>query len=284
MKKKILLPTDFSKNAWNAISYAIELYKNEECDFFVLNTYNVSGYALDSVMVPEPGDRAYEQAKEESENGLAKILEKLSFRDDYPNHKFYMISQFNTLLDAIKDVVEKKDIEMIVMGTKGASNARDVIYGSNTVLIMEKVRNCPILTIPENTIFIAPKEIVFPTSYRTHYKRRELQYLIEIAQISNAAIRVLHISKGDEALDESQQNNKGLLEEYFDGLTYSFHTLHSGDVQTALSCFVESRDSDMITFINKKHSFFGSIFSKPMVKELGYHSKVPVLALHDLRN
>lgn len=283
MKKKILLPTDFSKNAWNAITYALELYKNETCDFYVLNVFNAAGYALESMMVPEPGERLYDEAKMKSEQGLSKTLERLSFRDEYPNHKFFMLSQFNNMLGAIKDTVEKLDIEMIVMGTKGTTNANDLIYGSNTVLVMEKLRNCPVMAIPAEANYKEPKEIVFPTDYKTNFKRRELQYLIEIAKITNAAIRILHVSN-DDHLNEEQENNKNLLIEYFDGLVFTFHTLHNVDVKGGLSSFVESRESDMVTFINRKHSFFGSIFSKPMVKSLGHHSKVPVLALHDLKN
>ncbi|WP_299315885.1 universal stress protein [uncultured Aquimarina sp.] len=283
MKKKILLPTDFSKNAWNAISYAIELYKNEECDFYLLNVFNATGYALESMMIPEPGERVYEESKEKSEKGLSKILERISFRDQYPNHKFFMISQFNSLLGGIKDLIDKQDIEMVIMGTKGTTNASDVIYGSNTVLVMEKVRNCPVMAIPEDVVYTEPKEIVFPTDYEAHFKRRELQYLIEIAKISNAAVRFLHISN-EEILSDQQKSNQKLLKEYFETIPHTFHTLSNVDVKGGLSAFVESRNSDMITFINRKHSFFGSIFSRPMVKDLGYHSKVPVLALHDIKN
>ncbi|MFD2564342.1 universal stress protein [Aquimarina rubra] len=283
MKKKILLPTDFSKNAWNAISYAIELYKNEECDFYILNVFNATGYALESMMIPEPGEKTYDEAKERSEKGLAKILERLSFRDDYPHHKFFMISQFNSLLEGIKDLVDKQDIEMVIMGTKGTTNASDIVYGSNTILIMEKVRNCPVMAIPADASYKQPKEIVFPTDYKTQIKRRELQYLIEIAKISHAAVRFLYISN-DDALSEEQKNNQKLLKEYFEDIPHTFHILHNVDVKGGLSSFVESRNSDMITFINRKHSFFGSIFSRPMVKDLGYHSKVPVLALHDIKN
>jgi len=75
MKKKILLPTDFSKNAWTAISYAIELYKNDECDFYLLNTFQVSGYVIESMMVPEPGEKLYDIAKEKSEKGLGRVSE-----------------------------------------------------------------------------------------------------------------------------------------------------------------------------------------------------------------
>ncbi|MBQ0734782.1 universal stress protein [Aquimarina celericrescens] len=283
MKKKILLPTDFSKNAWNAIEYAIELYKNETCDFYILNAFNATGYALESMMVPEPGEKLFEEAKEKSEQGLSKILERLSFKDEYPNHKFYMVSQFNSLLEAIKDVVDKQDIQLIIMGTKGSTDAIDVVFGSNTVLVMEKSRSCPVMAIPEDAVYKDLQEIVFPTDYKLNFKQRELQDIIEVAKISDASIRILHASDGD-ALDEDQENNKKLLQEYFEGLKYSFHTLYNLDASSAVRCFVESRESDMIAFFNRKHSFFGSIFSRPMIKSLGRYAKVPVLALHDLRN
>jgi len=56
------------------------------------------------------------------------------------------------------------------------------------------------------------------------------------------------------------------------------------EVGEAVRHFVEERKSGMIAFINKKHTFFGSIFSRPLVKQLGLHARVPVLAMHDLRN
>lgn len=283
MKKKILLPTDFSNNAWNAIQYATELYKHETCDFYILNAFNASGYALESMMVPEPGEKLYEEAKEKSEQGLSKILERLSFRDDYPHHNFFMVSQFNSLLEAIKDIVDKQDIGMIIMGTKGKTDSRDVIFGSNTVMVMEKSRNCPVMAVPDSASYTELKEIVFPTDYKMNFKRRELQNLIEVAKMSNASVRVLYASNGD-PLDEAQESNKKLLEEYFEELVYTSHTLYNLDAPSAVRCFVESRDSDMIAFFNRKHSFFGSVFSRPMVKSLGRYAKVPVLALHDLRN
>ncbi len=283
MKKKILLPTDFSKNAWTAISYAIELYKNDDCDFYLLNTFQVSGYALESMLIPEPGEKMYDEAKKKSEEGLAKTLERLSFRDNYPHHHFYAVSRFGGLLESIKDLVEQRDIEIIIMGTKGTTNARDRIYGSNAVLVMEKVRNCPVMMIPDGKLYEQPKEIVFPTDYKTNFKRRELQYLIDIAVSNKAEIKVLYVTQ-DDHLTEKQRNNQDLLKEYFEGVPHTFHTLHNVEVSTGLSCFVESRDSDMITFVNHKHSFFGSVFSRPLVKDIGHHSKVPVLALHDLNN
>ena len=169
------------------------------------------------------------------------------------------------------------------MGTQGATNAVEKFLGSNTVMVMDNVRYCPVMAIPSEVNFTKPKEIVFPTSYNTHYKRRELKQLIDITTITNAAIRILHIENETEKnLTETQNNNKELLKEYFEGLNYSFHVIYQVELEVALDCFVQSRNSDMIAFVNKKHGFLDSIFTSHLVQELGYKSTVPVLTMHDL--
>ncbi|PKA84489.1 nucleotide-binding universal stress UspA family protein [Ulvibacter sp. MAR_2010_11] len=283
MKKKIVLPTDFSKNAWNALRYSSELYKNEDVDFYLLNAFSVNNFVLDNMMVPEPGEKWYEEAKLRSELGLKKILKQIEILDVPSNHTYFIKSVFSTPLEAVISFVEEKDIDMVISSSKGETDDLDTIMGSNSIDFMEKVRNCPVLMIPKDVSFQEPNEIVFPTSFKTHYKRKELNHLYEIAKITNAPIRILHISKKN-TLTKEQEQRKVLLEECFDGLKYTFHFLHNTEVQTGLNIFTQSRNSGMIAFINKKHSFFGSIFSKPMVKDLGFSAKVPVLALHDLRN
>ncbi|MBF4985252.1 universal stress protein, partial [Nonlabens mediterrranea] len=183
-------------------------------------------------------------------------------------------------LSAIQMAIEKKDIELVIMGTKGASNYENKLFGSNTINVMENLRSSPILGIPLGARLIRIKEIVFPTSFRTHYKRRELVHLVEIAQSQDANICVLHVNDHPE-LSMEQEENKQLLEECLEGASFSLHHIGGTDVNSSVKRFVESRGSDMVSFINRKHSFLDTIFSTPMVKELGMFSKVPLLVLHD---
>lgn len=284
MKRNILLPTDFSKNSWHAINYALELYKHEPCDFYVLNVFSISSNIVESLINMEPGTALYEESKLNSENGLAKVMDMITFRDNkISKHNFIPITRFNNQLEAIKNIVEEKDIEMIVMGTRGETNSRRAVYGSVALSVMEKVRNCPVIVVPEKAKHTLPNEIVFPTSFRTHFKKRELKHLTDVAKTCGATIRILNILK-DNTLDKKQIENKKLLKDALEGTNYEFHSLNHIEVPTAINCFVESRNSDMVAFINKKHVFFSSILSQPLVKEMAYYSKVPILVMHDLRN
>lgn len=283
MRKKILIPTDFSRNAWDAIVYAADLFHRESCDFYLLNVYDYSDYATDNIMVPQLDDQLYETLKNNSEKGLEKLLQRLSLRVQSVDHQYITLSQQNNLIDALREVVEMKGIDLIVMGTKGDTDALNKTFGSHTVMVMEKVRNCPVLAIPPTALYTVVDEIVFPTSFKSHYKKMEMDYLVQLAKITNAAVRIVHIIR-EETLTEEQRNFKELLEECLDGIDFSYHFLESDHINEAVDVFVQSRNSGMIAFINKKHTLFANLFTKPMVKDLGMHARVPVLALHDHPN
>ncbi|WP_299108687.1 universal stress protein [uncultured Tenacibaculum sp.] len=284
MKKKILLLTDFSKTSLNAIMYALELYKTDRCDFFVLNVFKTTYNIIEDIIPPKSGEKGYDIPYQKSTDGLERIAKIIQFKEDEnPYHSFQYITLNKPLLKGVLEIVEEKDIELVIMGTKGVTDSQTSVFGSCAVEIMEKVRNCPVLVVPNEAKQELPKEIVFPTDYKTQYKRKELTYLIDIVRKCNASLKILHATE-EEKLEPNQEEHKKMLREYFDSIHHTFHTLSSATIATALKCFVESRDSDMIAFINRKHAFFGSVFSQPLVKKIGYKLKVPVLVLHDLKN
>ncbi len=183
------------------------------------------------------------------------------------------------MLEAINKLVADKNADLIVMGSKGATDSIDVLLGGNSIKVMEKVRSCPVLMIPTKAKFKTPKEIVFPTGYDLEFNKKEIAHLTQLAKDSKATIRVLYVGDPND-LDDDQKKIKTTLKTYLGDTRHSFHSLEDVDVHTALRCFTQSTKSDMIAFLNKKHGFFETIFRRPMVKELGYHSELPVLALH----
>ena len=127
------------------------------------------------------------------------------------------------------------------------------------------------------------KKAILETYTKEYSAEYQSQALIDIAKKCEAKIAVLHILE-EENLDENQKEKQQMLKEIFEGVNYSFHELGNNSIESAINIFIESRDSDMVAFINKKHTFFGSILRQPLVKEMGFNSKVPILVMHDLRN
>ncbi|WP_116219130.1 universal stress protein [Allomuricauda sp. ARW7G5W] len=282
MDKRVLLPTDYSKNALNAIRYALDLYKNVQCDFYILNAFQASGYTLDSMMVPEPGERLYDMAKEASEAGMERLMGMVKLHPENPKHRFHTISTFNSLVEAIKNEIAKKDIDVIVMGTKGLTESKARIFGTNTVSVMESIKQCPVIAVPSDYMYVPPKEIAFPTDYKTDFKKSEMTQLVEIAKLHGSKINVIHIDKDkDGKLSKQEETHKQLLQDILEGTDYELHFLSAVKVSKGINLFIESTNCDMIAFMNRKHLFFGSILSNPLVKEIGYDPKIPILELND---
>ena len=160
MKKRILVPTDFSKNATNAIAYVVELFKDQQVEFYVLNTYFSLGYSTDNLSIPEPSSDVLQSLKHTSEKKMEGLKVQLKF-----------MCEFGPLVEVIKNTVEKYDIELIAIGSRGETDDENYNFGRSSAEIMEKVRNCPVFMVPANVSFKKPNEIVFPTSFKTHYKR-----------------------------------------------------------------------------------------------------------------
>lgn len=281
MPIRILIPTDFSTNAFNAIEYAMALFKEKTCDFYLLHVYYLPGYSKDNFFSPKPSNSEFNERKAKAKVGIERFKSKMETYEKNDKHEFHYLNEFGSFYDVMHQKVKENDINLIVMGTRGQTDSKTVILGSNAVNVMEKIRKCPTLAIPANIQYSEPNEIVLPTSFRTDYKKKEIKTLTTIAKLANAPIRVLHVQKR-KTMIEARRKNRELLETYLKDSNYTHHTLYNIDLKTAVQSFVQSRESDMIAFVNKKHNFFGSIFTNPMVRELGMHTNVPLLAMHDL--
>jgi nucleotide-binding universal stress UspA family protein len=281
MSKKILLPTDFSINSWDALVYALNLFKEEECTFYLLNAFQLYDFPGDKIIEANPGEAVYEKEKEKSESGLKNLLDEINLRKDITKHHFEIISTYNKVLDAVHKTVKENKIELIIMGTKGENNPENTLYGSNAVNVIEKIQDCPVLVLPANVNYKEKidDEIVFATNFETFYNQDELASLVDIAKRNKAAMRILYIQES-EKLTPVQEKNKGVLSKHFENVVHTFHTLTNIKVAAGIHSFIESRGSGMLVLVNKKHGFFESIFSKSLVKEIGYKPQVPVLVLH----
>lgn len=279
--KNILLPTDFSENSWNAIEYALHFYKKSKCNFYLLHVTRISSLVVeDTPYVPTEAvieDTYTKPAKKK----LKEILKRIS--NQFPNHtkhKFYTLTDYNFFIESIRKHVSEKNIDMIVMGTKGASGLQKYIIGSNTGDVITKVQ-CAVLVVPENAKFTKIKEVAFPTDFALSYDIKTLQPISEILETYNSSLRILHISKKGEELNLDQQKNKELLDDYFNEDEYSFYFLTNNKIEAAIQCFVESRDIDIITMVAKNLNYFQRILFLPRVEEISYHTEVPFLVLHE---
>ncbi|UGU14663.1 universal stress protein [Sinomicrobium kalidii] len=279
--KNILIPTDFSENSWNAIAYALLLFKEFKCSFYLLHVTQPHVYATADVpLVTFPRD-IDQILQTEARKELEKTLARIEGEHRNPNHRFELLSAYDFFIDTMRQEVEDKDIDLIVMGTKGASGLKEMTVGSNTGDVITKVK-CPVLAVPENVAFRPPEEIAFPTDYTLQYSVRVLDTLTFLAEMFQSTIRVLHVIRNEEErLSDAQKRNKELLGDYLRDKKHSFHQLTHKNLSEAVQCFTESRDIDWIAMMAKKLNFSQQILFRPTVAKMSYHTRIPFLVLHE---
>ncbi|SDE48980.1 Nucleotide-binding universal stress protein, UspA family [Pricia antarctica] len=279
--KHILIPTDFSENAWNAITYGLEMFKKTKCTFYLVHVNPIPAYsgAGTSLRSSDPGfrDSLLKQSKLELRQLTDRIHKVIPLN---PKHNFIPLAFYDFFVDAIKREAETRKIDLIIMGTKGATGLKKATIGSNTGDVITKVAH-PLLAVPENAEYTTLKEIAFPTDFQIGYDIKVLDTLIEIATMNKAEIRIMNVSKNGKNLTEEQQKHKDFLDDYLVDIDHSFHSLTELKLETAVQAFIESRDIDMIAMVAKNLNFFQRILFRPDVEKISYYTQVPFLVLHE---
>ena len=279
--KNILLPTDFSVNSWNAIEYALKFFKNCKCHFYLLHVNRVSALVESDDPYLPTQEVIEELYVNPAKKQLHQILKRIS--KEFPNndnHRFYALTEHNFFIESLRKHVQERKIDMIVMGTKGASGLQKFIIGSNAGDVITKVP-CSTLVVPENAKFKGIKEMAFPTDFALTYNIQTLQPISEILENYHAQLSIVHISKRGEDLNEGQKKNKELFEDYFSEDKHNFYFLTNEKLEEAIQCFVQSRKIDMIAMVAKNLNYFQRILFLPTVEEISYHTDVPFLVLHE---
>jgi nucleotide-binding universal stress UspA family protein len=274
--KKIILPTDFSENAYNAVAYALELFKNEECTFYLLNTYTPILYDSE-YMYYTPTISIDEVYKSNSIKGLDRLEKRIKREFSNPKHTLKKISVFNFLTDEINEQVEEKNIDLVVMGTQGATGAKEILFGSQTIHTIKKAK-CPVLAIPSEYEFKPLKNILLPSDLSIGFKENQLKLLRALALENKVDLHILHILEGEE-LSPVQEEGKQELFKYFKDASLHFHLEKGDDIQKGILEFQKNNPVEILCMINNKHSFFENLFFRPVVHKVGFQVKVPFLVI-----
>lgn len=279
--QKIVLPTDFSDNAWNAIFTAIKLYADVKCNFYILHAYEPRMLNMLDQKSQQRLGILYDSMGQYSKQELDKILGYLNKNYNNPNHNFEIISKSETLEEAVKGVLSTEDMDLIVMGTQGATGSKEIFMGSNTVKILKKIKDCPVLVVPSDYNFQKLKTLAFPTDFSRTYKKFELTPLTELAALWKAEVQILYVA--DEfILNDSQELNRKILGERLAGLNYSFQNVKfEGNVSNSIEKYLAENKVDFMAMVRYHHGFWEKVIGEPVVKKIAFHSKVPVLMLSE---
>lgn len=277
--RKIILPTDFSENAYNALRFACQLFKYEKSEIILLNAYAEKIYTDESLLSNELMEELKTITKKKSEKALTEISSKIHDEFCNPRHSIKPIAAFGDLVDEVNNLVNSENADIVVMGTRGATNDRNLGFGSNTLLVLKYVQS-PVLAIPANFKYQEPKKILFPTNFLIPYQKRELKLVGEIARDFKSEIYFLYLSK-HKATSARQKDNLEFLKQQFYNI--KIEELQSEELhkEKAIEECIKNNSIDLLVMVNSRHTYLEDILLTSTIDKVGLHPKVPLLALQN---
>lgn len=276
--KHILVPTDFSASADNALDVAVNLAAESKAEIILMNSYETTGSAITDYMgVNREYDR---QIIEETTTKLNEIKTRVVGTRNVSISTAVYTEAIN---ESINNIIGDKNIDLVVMGTTGASGLKEKIWGSNTASVTQKSKK-PVLVIPEEYKWSAPKKILFATN-RFEDTDDILQPLFDFVHLFKAQTLAAVFSNEDTDIAGTVMEHSRNIHQFEQKLKTKFgETLTaehlSGDsfIQT-LEDYITENQIDIVAMVSHHRSFLDSIFHSSATKKMAYHTQIPLLVI-----
>jgi nucleotide-binding universal stress UspA family protein len=215
--------------------------------------------------------------KETAQRKIKELENNLIKKFNNSNHTFTSIVSFNLLTSQMIEVIKDKAIDFVVMGTKGATGAKEIFIGSNTMDTIKNIK-CPVIAIPSGFKYEKPTEILFPTDFEIQQSNKFLYLIKELCEKKNSRLHFLHVYQ-DIPLEEEQEQTEAFLNVFFKKTNRLFHNTEMPDIIEAIKTFEKTYKINFLIMLYNEHTFFENLIFKPIVNKMVYHTKIPLLVI-----
>ncbi|MCS7037794.1 MAG: universal stress protein [Saprospiraceae bacterium] len=273
--KTILVPTDFSKCAENALQSAFALAERGGAGILVLHVV-FPNEALDNNIYNAFWTEEYLQERQQA---LRRWTERIRLPVRFGQVKTEVMCRVGFPVPSICDVADEVKADLIVMGTIGATGLRGAILGSVAAGVMAQT-TLPVLAIPKHRIFDLTVNAVLATDFKFNISEASLHVLQQVVADIKGKLHILHVVEHPDAPRQSEKEQQ--LSAILHPIPHEFHYLHDRDIVQATVNFIESLDAGLLIAVAHKHSILHRLFFDRTTRRLAHHAHVPLLTLHDV--
>ena len=277
--KQILVPTDFSQNALNAFHFALQVADKLNASITTLHTYVLrfitpSDTDLSALqdMIDHEVDIEFEQYKQETAK-LHQFAEEKGLGHVSITHEL----RKGFIADEIEEVTKSLNIELVVMGTKGASGLKEALLGSNTAAVLERVK-CPVMVVPHKANFSGINKVAYATNCDEH-DEEIIPKVKAFAQLFGAEMRCVHVTFLDEAWDKRKlEEFEELYNKMIETTGSKLDIMESDGVVEGLNQYIDQNEISVIAMHTHKRNLLEKIFLSSYTHRMAYHTHVPLLS------
>lgn len=279
--KKILVPIDFSPNSKNALKVAAEIAHKSGAALEILHVNLASIYSAPlSEYVAVSKYVVDDQQYDESAAGeLEKLKLELFSNPEYAKINITLRVEDGYLHTSVRNVAKDDAVDLVVMGTKGASGLGEFLLGSNTEKVI-RTSPCPVLAVPENTENFGPKVVLLPSTLKND-QAGVFKYLAQWEKMFNFLVKVLYLNNPSSLpTDGSAEARKNRFAEAA-GLqkTDVIMTTESFFEDNTILGAADQCNAEMIVMATHQRQGLSHVLFGSITEDTVNHSHIPVLAV-----
>ncbi|MXN92165.1 universal stress protein [Flavobacterium sp. Sd200] len=270
--KKILVPTDFSEHAEYALKVAAQIARENDGEIFLLHLLELPGEESDAVTagaeVPEIlffMQKAHERFEEVKS---AEYLDGLVVTENV---------SINRAFDGILKVSKENDIDLIVMGSHGASGFHEMFIGSNTEKVV-RVSEVPVLVIKKEEGAFNPEKFVFASNFTSEIKK-PFAKVVDFANSFKSKLQLVYINTPNDF--KSTHAAEKIIHDFVAGFTiengYTSHIYNDVNIEKGVLHFANSINADLIGICTHGRQGIAHFFNGSVSEDLVNHAVRPVV-------
>jgi nucleotide-binding universal stress UspA family protein len=272
--KQILVATDFSSGAANALEYALELAKvlhQEVCVLHAVGSLEgVNNNTYNALYIED-----YQNSKREA---LRAWVANITAQDRFVGMQVTTRVDVGSVSSSIVRYAEEQPVALIVMGASGSTGISG-LFGSNTSSVIIKTTT-PVLIIPPESTFQARPVITLASDYESKLSAGDVEGLNELIKaFGTDKLHVLNVvEKSDPAALTAGEE---ALKKVVTGTDLVFNYLTDTDPTNGILNFIESSQTDILCVVRHHHNVIYRIFTRSTVNRVLNRSIKAVLVLHE---
>lgn len=272
--KQILLATDFSNSAANAMEYAMELakiLKMEVCAIHAIHpTEGINNSTYNAIFIED----YYNNKRQALKDWVAVYTDK----KEYEGITVKTLCDVGFLKNVITRHMETNHVELLVMGITGATGITGIV-GSNASMMVSKVK-IPTLIIPLESKFSTVPVVTLATDYETRLSAEDVNALNEmIKAFGSGKMQVLYIEEKSDSkrIETFESKLKGLIKH----AELEFNYINDGTPSSGIIDFIDSHETDILCLVKHHHNIVYRLFNKSTVNQVMNKSVKAILVLHE---
>ncbi|HVW15511.1 MAG TPA: universal stress protein [Mucilaginibacter sp.] len=278
----ILVLTDFSENSFRAAEWALLLAEKSRAALVIYHSYlGVPVIPYDTYtgqhFEPEPLARIDEELKK-TLSEFAKRLEDKAVQNDSNDFKPVIETELGegNLGVNVKELVEKKDIELVVMGSTGKTSLGRLLMGNRITEVIEKIK-APVLIVPLQSRPAQLEKVTFAVNFDDS----EIQAFHLLAHLSERfrfSIEIVHVITAGENYDD--ESKRALMEKLHNGkriVNMGYHAVKGRSVLSRLNRECKKNGCDLLAMTHRQYSLLQRMFHKSTTRAALHDQKLPLL-------